>query len=345
MPQDIKQIPSNHIEPKYNNDKPKRKIWPYIFIVLILLAGSIIGILAIKGGYTFEQIHVNIPDEKYLKTEINNKTLKIDPNRKNLLILGMRGADDPNGGLLSDVNIILSIKKDTGQVALISIPRDLYLNMPNFNKKERINYAYALGEEKLPKQNGGIIYAKNVFETVSGLYIDDVIVINFKAFEEIINSLGEIDVFLNRPFVENQQFYGEAIIDLKAGQNHLNGIQALYYVRSRYTTSDFDRMRRQQQVLLAVKDKAVNLGVLSNPKTIFEILDSFGRNIKTTLTFDEVRNLLGIISKSGTGNINKKVLDTTPEGLLYEITNGAYHLLPVGDNFDKIHEAIRNIFN
>jgi len=181
---------------------------------------------------------------------------------------------------------------------------------------------------------------------VSGLYINRAIVINHTAFKEIIDILGGVDVYLDAPFSETTQFAKEEIINLPAGLNHLNGTEALYFVRSRFSTSDFDRARRQQSVIMAAKNKVLSLGVLVNPVKTFQILDSLGRNVRTDLGADEIRNLIGLADELKDQTVIHKVFDTTPEGLLYDThtEDGAYILLPVGDNFNRIQEACRNIF-
>jgi anionic cell wall polymer biosynthesis LytR-Cps2A-Psr (LCP) family protein len=100
-------------------------------------------------------------------------------------------------------------------------------------------------------------------------------------------------------------------------------------------------------VLLAVKEKALSLGALSNPIKIFQILDSLGRNVRTDIGVGEIKDLVAMVDDLDSKDIVHKIFDTTPEGLLYssQNENGAYILLPVGDNFSKIKEACKNIFD
>ncbi|PJE58212.1 MAG: hypothetical protein COU81_01935 [Candidatus Portnoybacteria bacterium CG10_big_fil_rev_8_21_14_0_10_36_7] len=324
--------------------KPKRKRGRFYLLIIIFSAFILLTIFSLttKTGYVFNKIFIDLDSIK--KPIPTAKASPIDdPNRLNILILGIRGQADPNGGLLSDVNLIVSIEKNTGRTALISIPRDLYVDIPTYDKKERINFAYAEGFSKQGVA-GGILYAKSVFEDISGIYIDDVIVVNFDAFKDIVDIMGGIDVDLAKPFKEETQFAGEQIIDLPEGINHLDGETALYYVRSRYSTSDFDRMHRQQDVLSSIIKKSMSLGFITNPKKISDLLDSIGDNVHTTMNGNEITSLIAITPSINLKNFSKKVFDTTSEGLLYETTTGAYHLLPVGDNYDKIHKVIKNIF-
>lgn len=322
-------------------EKPiKSRKWLWILILVFFLIG-IIGLLAYKTGFTFSQMSIDFENNAGLFPSVQSEK---DPDRINILLLGLRGEKDPHGGLLTDAIMVLSIKRNTGQVALISIPRDLYIKMPGTEQKEKINFAYALGEGK-KYGGGGIIYSKAIVSEVTGLYIDWAVSVNFKAFQEIVDTLEGINVYLDKPFEEKAQFTNEIQLSLPAGKNILNGETALYYVRSRFSTSDFDRMKRQQQVLIAIKEKALSLGVLTNPIKIFNFLSVLGRNVKTDMEMGDIQELLRLSPHLKTDQIIRRVFDTTPEGLLYSGQyNGSYILLPVAGDFNQIQEVCKNIF-
>ncbi len=336
----------NQEEQRYIEEKPKksklRRFFWWFFVLIFL--GTVFVIFAFKTGFTFSQISIDFNNGGG-KLPVEQPFQSKDPDRLNVLLLGLRGEDDPHGGLLTDSIMLISMKKSTGQVALISIPRDLYVKIPGTEQYEKINFAHAYGEEK-KKGGGGIAYSKAIISEVTGLYVDYAVSINHEAFKEIVDAVGGVDVCLDKPFVENKQFTDEIILNLSDGCHHLDGATALFFVRSRYTTSDFDRMRRQQQVLLAAKDKILSLGVLANPVKIFNLLDILGRNVRTDMGAGEMQNLAGLASGIGGGNVIKKVFDTTPEGLLHSTVadNGAYILLPVAGDYSQIRETCRNIF-
>ncbi|OGZ34495.1 MAG: hypothetical protein A2174_02665 [Candidatus Portnoybacteria bacterium RBG_13_41_18] len=336
---------------KMQPQKPrkKRRFWIGLIIILVIFVLSA-GILFYKAGFTFSQMNID-NGIGVLPLAEDAPKLEKEQDRINILLLGLRGPGDPNGGLLTDTMMIVSIKPSTGQAAMISVPRDLYVKLPlvagqkSPALKEKINFAYVYGEEK--KQGAGLAFSKVAISSVTGLYIDYVVSADFTAFKEAVDILGGIDINLDKPFSENAQFVGEKVIDLPAGKNHLDGDTALYFVRSRYSTSDFDRARRQQQVLLAIKDKAFSLGNILNPVKIFELMGTMGRHIKTDMNLSDMNNLLNLSKDLELKDIKHKVFDTTEQGLLYSSISdsGAYILLPVGDNYDKIREACKNIFN
>ncbi|MFZ2299822.1 MAG: LCP family protein [Candidatus Moraniibacteriota bacterium] len=136
---------------------------------------------------------------------------------------------------------------------------------------------------------------------------------------------------------------------LPAGENLLDGDKALCYARARYASSDFDRARRQQEVIKLIKAKALSLGTLADFSKINAMLDSLGNNTSTNMEAWELKRLFDLYQKAGdTNQINQKVLENSEEGLLYnppQTKETGYILLPRGDNYDRIHELFRNSLN
>ncbi|MBU1136978.1 LCP family protein [Patescibacteria group bacterium] len=333
--------------------KKSRKIK---FILIILFIIGFFSVFFLKTGFTVNQItnwqnigNALVPPEKLPELP------KDDPNRLNILLLGIRGAEEEGEGkLLSDTIILASFEPDTGQTALISLPRDIYAIIYCTGEKQKINFAYA---------QGGIDCAKKTISYITGQYIDYAISVDFAALTEIVDTLGGIDISLDEPFEENFQWAREGteqneywfikeidgeekwVFYVPAGQNHLDGQIALYYARSRYSTNDFDRMRRQQQIIMAIKEKAFSLKILANPVKIFNLLDILGKNVRTDLKLADIKDLIDLSVKFDTDQVKKRIFDTSSEGLLYQtFINEEYVLLPNGDNFTQIQEACRNIF-
>ena len=291
------------------------------------------------GGSFFQIFPTENEKESTIEKLKNNRL-----DRLNVLILGIRGINDPNGGLLSDTIMVVSLEPKTGKVALISIPRDLYVEMPHHNFKNKINEVYVHGIEDEDWKRG-LKYSKEVVEDVTGLDIHYSTSVDFKAFKEIIDTFGGVTITLDRPFSEKNQF-AEGVIELPAGRQVIDGDTALLFVRARFSTSDFDRAKRQQQVLLSIKEKAFSLDVLSNPAKIISILNSLGNHVKTDAELWEIKELIVLMQKINTTDVKRKVFDTSEKGLLYASRDdkGSYILLPEGDNFGEIREVCRGIF-
>ena len=296
-------------------------------------------IMMLPFGNNFFQI-LPIEEEASIIDKLKNNEL----DRLNVAILGIRGADDPNGGLLTDTIMIISIEPKTGRTALISIPRDLYVAVPYHDHKNKINEIYVEGIKDDGWKNG-LKYSEKAISDVTGLDIHYAASVDFKAFKEIIDILGGVRITLARPFSETNQFE-EGVIELPAGSQTIDGDTALLFARARFSTSDFDRAKRQQQLLIAIKEKAFSLGVISNPLKIISILNSLGNHVRTDAELWEIKELATVVKEMDTTNIQRKVFDTSKEGLLYASRdkNGSYILLPEGENFNEMQRACRDIF-
>ena len=331
-----------------------RRRWFKVVSVLVILMLIGIGFIMYKTGSTLSKISTKNGFFKSLWNTIPgvgpDELAGQKEGQINVLLLGMRGNDIPGGGLLADTIMLVAIKPEENKAALISIPRDLYVNVPGGSERRKINAVHALAEEK--GEGIGLEAMKEVVGEVTGLPVHYAVRIDFRGFTELIDKVGGIDIYLDQPFSEPEQFKGENALDfsLPAGRNHIDGQKALFFVRARYTSSDFDRARRQQEVLIALKDKLLSLGTLTDFSKINNILDVLGEDVRTDMDVSEMKNFFDLAGKISDPQVKQKVFDTSDEGLLYssraETPKGeTYILLPVGGNYDKIHEACRNIFN
>lgn len=127
---------------------------------------------------------------------------------------------------------------------------------------------------------------------------------------------------------------------LPVGDSQLDGEKALCYARARYGSNDFERAKRQQEVIKQIKTKALTLGLLSDFTKIDGIMSSLGDNVRTDMEGWEMKRMFDLYQKIGDAALTQKVLDTTEEGLLYHPENSApeagYILLPQGDSYDRI---------
>jgi polyisoprenyl-teichoic acid--peptidoglycan teichoic acid transferase len=194
--------------------------------------------------------------------------LKSSDDRTNVLVLGIGGGTH-EGADLTDTMQIVSIKHNPKSMAFISIPRDIWSE----TLKDKINSAYHYGE--LKKKGGGLVLSKVIVEDVVGMPIHYAILIDFSGFQEVIDRLGGVEVNVSKAFTdnefpiagkENDECDGDPLfkcryesIHFDEGLQHMDGSRALKYIRSRHAEgeegSDFARGRRQQEVLVALKEK------------------------------------------------------------------------------------------
>lgn len=331
----------SHEESGGHAQKRGRRLLLRTLILFLVSVGATLGFLTIKAGTTFSIVSTEL--KEFLGIEATRLPIgnPREEDRVDILLLGLRGEGDPHGGLLTDTMMVISVETEKEEVALISVPRDTYVEVPVVNQHTKINAAYALGEQ-IEGRGGGLVLAKLAVQEVLGINIDHVIAVDFEAFQDTIDLMNGITVDVARPLRETQQ-WGGVDFYVPAGMQYMDGETALYYVRARFTTSDFDRARRQQEVVVAVRNKALSLGFLSNPAKISGLLDILGRHVRTDISADDFRSLWNDVRPIADMEPKRMVLDTTE--LLYSThVNGAYVLLPAGDSFETIQARARNIF-
>ena len=168
-------------------------------------------------------------------------------------------AEATASGDRSDVLMIARLAQDGRSAAVVSIPRDSWVDIPGHGMN-KINAAYAFG--------GPSLLIKTV-ENLTALHIDHFAVVDFAGFQAVVDSVGGIDVGISAPTSDRG-------VDFHQGMNHLDGAQALAYVRQRYglADGDLDRAQRQQNALRAVLTKVASTGTLDNPVGLYRLLDA-----------------------------------------------------------------------
>lgn len=211
-----------------------------------------------------------------------------DHGRLTVLLMGVDSREKTvEGATRSDVMTLVTIDPISHTAAMLSIPRDLYVPLPGYNEQNRINTAYFWGEyNHLP--GGGPGYAEETIAYNFGISTQRYAVIDFDGFKKVIDAVGGVDVDVPHEIIDYEyptEDYGIETLQIPAGQVHMDGELALKYVRTRHADSDFGRLQRQQQVLLAVRDKALSLGNLNK---IPETLNALGESLRTDLTLPEI---------------------------------------------------------
>lgn len=328
--------------------KKKRRIRRYVILAIIIAILAGLGWFGWVSYNSFKNIFggegapglLGLFDKTQLKGE--------GSGRVNVLLLGV-GDDGHAGATLSDTIMVLSIDTKNNKAAMISIPRDLYVKI-NGNGYAKINSAHAYAEKA--KEGTGPEAAKETVSEVLGIPIHYYIRVNFTGFKKIVDAIGGVDINVEKnlydPYYPGPNDKGYVTVNIKAGNQHMNGDTALKYARSRQTTSDFDRGKRQQQVMVAIKDKILSPSTLLNPKKLADIIGIVGEHLATDFKTNEFQRVLELAKKVDSGSIVNKVLDNTEQGLLQN-SNGSYGyaLIPrLGlGNYKDIQEMAKNIFN
>jgi len=226
---------------------------------------------------------------------------------------------------------------------LFSLPRDLFVKVPEFGES-KLNTVYEIGNAQ---EGGGGKLAADVVGQVLGLDIPYYIRIDFSGFAKLIDELGGINVTVDKDLYDDK-YPGPnktyEVVDIKAGTYTMDGAMALKYARSRQSTSDFDRARRQQQVMLAMRAKAMESNLLTNPTKALALLDILQDSIQTNLTIPEMKQALEITKDFDATKLITKVFDDSAAGLLYGTRVGEqYALKPVGDDFKIVADYVAKV--
>lgn len=261
--------------------------------------------------------------------------------RVNILVMGIDRR--PGEAFISrtDTMMLVSIDPETESASILSIPRDLYVVIPGLGR-DRINTAFVYGSvDNNPA--GGALLAMQTVEYNLGVYIDHYVMVDFSTVINGINELGGIDVYvpynINDPTFPDMN-YGFDPLFIPAGQQHFDGLTALKYARTRHQDNDFYRARRQQQVVLAVRDKALSLGLPTLISRAPVLYNQFEQGIRTDLSLQEIIQLAQIVEGIPDGNIQNEVLDHNYVSN-YLTENGSQVLIPVNESIEPL---IRQLF-
>ena len=315
-------------------------LWGLLIIFLITLSATVYLTYSVVRGATADSFSQgNEPALSLTESQANNQPevnvnapLQAEngptpvpwdgANRVNILVMGLDYRDwEGEGPSRTDTMMLLTMDPVSRTAGMLSIPRDLWVNVPGFDYG-KINTAYYLGElYNLP--GGGPGLAEQTVEELLGVNINYYAQIDFSAFENFIDQIGGIDVEVPYELTVDPIGPGNTVT-LQAGLQHLDGPTALAYARNRDTFgADFDRADRQQQVILAIFDKLTSVGnlpkLIANSPTIYNNL-RYG--IHTNLTLKEIISLAWTVSQTPRENIKRGVIgpnETTrsfsPDGL------------------------------
>ena len=301
--------------------------------------------------YTRTVVSPIIPDEQnILRGE--------QEGRINILLLGAAGEHKP-GGNLTDTVMIMSIDIKNKKVALLSLPRDLYVQIPastaggsESQSFTKINSLYTIGI----KQNIGADLIKESVEKITGITINYYVAVDFDGFEKVIDDIGGVNVIA--PFdIYDASYpgpnYSYETFSLSKGMHLLDGKTALKYVRERHDDpeGDFGRAKRQQQVIQAVKNKMFSVKTLFNVVALNDILTALGDNIRTDISFNEINRFITISKEVDMQNITNVVADAWEKDSLLKVSHvmlgntRAFILVPRVGNYSEIQDIAQNIFN
>lgn len=276
-----------------------------------------------------------------------NKDVKIEPGDAplidlapstiNVLLLGSDAAADDRYARTDSI-MVASINPDIPSVSLLSFPRDLQIKMIGHDD-DRINTAMEYGNvQNYP--GGGVSYLAAVLRKNFGIRIDHFARIDFTGFVMAVDALGGVDVLveceLHETFPDKASPNGRLDLDFYPGKMTLNGKAALGYSRARYSTSDFDRARRQQKVIRAIMSKALHGNLLQNALPLY---GTFRQNIQTDVGVTDLPAFVDIARRMNDLSMKSRVL-SFPAVKNFTRKDGASVLIPADDIRSYVIEAL-----
>ncbi|HEY8999239.1 MAG TPA: LCP family protein [Candidatus Saccharimonadales bacterium] len=364
--------------------KPRRFSWRWFkglswkkkvltILTLLIIIGGVI------GGWLGWRIYRDVAKLTHdanpfsLLQVFHPVALKNQDGRVNILIGGDsvdRTDEQANGGDLTDSIMVLSIDTHTDTAFMLSIPRDTWVQLPDnggslAGTHQKINAANTLTKFSAPGYpSGGMGALEYVINQNFGIPIDYYSLVNYTAFEDLVDALGGITVNIQssdpRGLYDPQPFPGSKAFKLANGVQTLNGIEALDLARARgdaygsygFPQSDFDRTEHQRWMVMAIKDKASSASVIANPFKVADLIDAVGSNVTTDLKLNEVETLYTLTKKLNDNNItsvNINTLNGANTTLLanYRSPTGQDALIPAAglDDFSDIQHAIQKLLS
>jgi LCP family protein required for cell wall assembly len=281
-----------------NKRKSKNKLKRIILVFVLALLGVMIGTVALVAAFIFDWVDFAWVEKTFIPgSDEGEEGLS---NRVTFLLIGTdaRSVSDPGN---TDSIIVVSVDPDTQIVAMMSIPRD-----SEVLGHTKINSVMAMrGPE-------GLV---DVASKITGVKIDGYMITNFNGFKEVIDTLGGIDVYVEKRMYYETGDKEDGIIDLKKGWQRMDGSKALQYARFRNDAyADITRTSRQQKIIMAVIREALRPANIAKP----QLIPQFYKSVKTDLKLSELQKLYRMLKNFKGEN----TVSTTIPGYFLSDVNG-----------------------
>ncbi|WP_059173070.1 LCP family protein [Bacillus sp. FJAT-27445] len=251
-------------------NKRKKGFRVTLAIILLLFAGA-----AVYGYSVYQSIATTLKSthEPLDRSKTVHRKIDLDKGEPiSILLLGVDQRDGDRGR--PDSLMLLTLNSDDESIKMVSIPRDTYAKISGKGVEDKINHAYTYG---------GVDMSVKTIENFLNVPVDYFIAVNTNGFQELVDTVGGVTV-------NNKLDFSYGKFHFPVGQLHLNGEEALKFTQMRHLdpNSDFGRQERQQKVIQALIKEASHVKTLTNYRSILEVI---GKNVKTNLTFNEIKNI------------------------------------------------------
>lgn len=259
-----------------------------------------------------------------------------------ILLLGSDRRPDETGPSRSDAIMIARVDPERQRIALLSLPRDLIVEIPGYGSA-RINAASVYGAYGSDSGDGAEL-ARSTVSNLLGVPIDFVALINFDGFISAIDAIGGITVNVERELYDAQyptMDYGYTVAHFLPGPQHMDGATALMYSRIRHMDSDFERMRRQQQVMLGILDRVQEQNSLEQLHSIAAVTTALRGYVQTDLPEERMVSLAWAFRNISPAAIERYTLDGSMVSM-YVIPGDPYAQLAVPGAIEFLVQQLMN---
>lgn len=338
-------------------------------VIRLIILLTIVGILGIGGymGYKVLSASNNVIQGSIFDI-FKTQPLKEDANgRSNFLIVGTSEDDNGHDGAdLTDSILVVSINQTKKDIYMFSVPRDLYVKYGKACVEGyygKINSFFSCsndGTESADEQDR-LTQTQKLIGDIFGLEIQYGIHVNHTVIKQVVDAVGGVDVDVQGsngdPGVYDRNFdykcnYTCYFVKYDNGVHHLDGIHALYLAMARgheaptygLGNSNFDREKNQQKILIAIRDKALTAGTLTNLNTITQLIDALGNNLRTNIQTSEIQTLMKVANDIKTADIHSiSLIDASEPVMGTGMYNGASVVMPKAGIFE--YSEIQNYIN
>ncbi|HUD11185.1 MAG TPA: LCP family protein [Candidatus Saccharimonadia bacterium] len=329
----IQPVQDGRARPDRTRRRPRRKR------IVLTITSAILAVILVSVGYVgwkFVQTATKISGGSIFGLLSDTKLDGEAQGRVNILLAG-DSADDPGhgGADLTDSIMVVSIDTKTNQAYMLSIPRDLWVNIPGHGYA-KINSAY---------EDGGMPLLEQVVDQDFGIHLNYYALVDYTAFKSAVNAVGGITVDIKSSdprgiYDPNISKSDDGPLLLKNGVQQLDGQTALNLARARndptpsglvgygLPNGDFDRAANQRMMLQALETKTLSTGVWANPIKIGQLLDSLGNNVTTDFKTDQLLRLYQLVKKVNVSSIKSLSLTVGKQIQNYTTSDGQSALIP-----------------
>jgi len=332
---------------KRKNTVPALITGMLVIVFLVIVGGIAMSAMSwVRGMLARPGIASGLPASSGPSENVKYQFGQIIPDwtgtkRVTVLLLGIDERSQETGPFRTDTMMVLTLDPVTKMAGVLSIPRDLWVPIPGYNDG-RINTAHFLGD-LYKYTGGGPMLARETVEYNLGVPIDFHVRLNFQAFVSLVNMIGGVDIYVEKDIYDPtypDYAYGYDPLSIAAGWHHFDGEMTLKYARTRHTSSDFDRARRQQQVMSAILEKVTNIGLLPDlAKQAPEIYKMLEASVQTDMALDQMLALANLATQIDRSTIRFGVIDQTCTQQ-WVTADGAQVLIPLRDPMREVRDYV-----